>query len=75
MIKSHLYRLRFLVRAAAREESVSSDESLNMRAKYLKQTYILIYLSHAQQQPALTSLQLQYLSPSLIGCLEAVAHL
>lgn len=32
---SHLNKLRFLVRAAARDESVSSDESLNMRAGLL----------------------------------------
>lgn len=32
---SHLNRWRFLVRAAARDESVSSEESLNTRAAQL----------------------------------------
>ena len=32
-VSSHLNRLRFLVRAAAREESVSSDESLKQHVR------------------------------------------
>lgn len=47
-ISSHLNRLRFLVRAAAREESVSSDESLKQHGGRSGTSLILTCVSVQQ---------------------------